>query len=647
MSNHLKEETSPYLLQHADNPVDWYPWCGEAFERAKAEDKPVFLSIGYSTCHWCHVMAHESFEDEKTADLLNRCFVSIKVDKEERPDIDSVYMAVCQAFTGSGGWPTSIFMTSDQRPFFAGTYFPKFSRYGMTGFCDLLTVIHEKWENDRDALLRSADEVTAVLSRESAAQKKKGNGDLISLAVRQYKQSFDRQYGGFGDAPKFPIPHNLLFLLSYYEKSGDGDCLHMAEKTLIQMYRGGLFDHIGGGFCRYSTDRFFLAPHFEKMLYDNAMLILAYCQAFWVTKKPFYREVAEKTAAYILREMTAPSGGFYSAQDADSEGEEGKYYVFEPSELISLLGESVGEAFNRTYDITEDGNFEGKSIPNLLKGGSGSAFAAVLPKVYAYRRQRHSLHLDDKILTAWNGLMIAAMCRLYRISRNVEYLNAARDAQYFIEENLCEGDTLFVSIRAKRRGEKGFLDDYADYAFALLSLYDATLDTAYLKKAERIAKKALADFYDEKQGGFYLYGKDSESLLFRPKESYDGAVPSGNAMMAYVLVRLSRLKDDKTLAELAEKQLHFLSGEAAQYPAGHALFLLALSDDTDPPRHIVAVTNRPDVLRTLPFNNPPDCTVRILHSPTETYPLKNGQATFYVCEGRRCLPPVNDPEDIR
>jgi len=382
LSNHLKDQTSPYLLQHAENPVDWYPWCGEAFQKAKAEEKPVFLSIGYSTCHWCHVMAHESFEDAEIADLLNRDFVPIKVDKEERPDIDSVYMTVCQQFTGSGGWPTTIFMTAEQKPFFAGTYFPKTARGGMIGLKELLTAVHEEWENDRATLLESADRITDLLNRAKSVRAE-ANGSLIERAVEFYKSDYDKEFGGFGEAPKFPAPHILLFLLAYYKKSGDRGALEMAETTLLQMYRGGLFDHIGYGFCRYSTDRYFLVPHFEKMLYDNALLILAYCGAYWVTKKTFYRDVAEKTASYILREMTSPEGGFYSAQDADSEGEEGKYYVFEPSEIASLLGGETGEAFSRYYGITEEGNFGGKSIPNLLQSDPfRGEFDRYLPILY-------------------------------------------------------------------------------------------------------------------------------------------------------------------------------------------------------------------------------------------------------------------------
>ena len=364
MHNFLKNETSPYLLQHADNPVNWYPWCKEAFERARKEDKPIFLSIGYSTCHWCHVMAHESFEDEETARILNKYFVSIKVDKEERPDIDSIYMSVCQAFTGSGGWPTTIFLTPDQKPFFAGTYFPRKAKYGQIGLQELLLAICEKWETDRKTLLASAEDV--ISSRESE-EIEEADVRLMETAFRHYKQLFDSKNGGFGAAPKFPTPHNLLFLMRYYERSGNKEALHMVEKTLIQMYRGGIYDHIGGGFSRYSTDDYFLAPHFEKMLYDNALLIMAYCKAYQLTGKSIYYGIAKATADYVLREMTSKEGGFYCAQDADSEGVEGKYYLFEPKEIIQICGEAEGRRFNQYFDITDRGNFEGKSIPNLLK----------------------------------------------------------------------------------------------------------------------------------------------------------------------------------------------------------------------------------------------------------------------------------------
>lgn len=651
MQNHLKNQTSPYLLQHAENPVEWYPWCSEAFDRAGREDKPVFLSIGYSTCHWCHVMAHESFEDAQVAELLNRYFIAVKVDKEERPDIDSIYMSACQAFTGSGGWPMTVFLTPGQKPFYVGTYFPKNAGYGQIGLMDLLLTVHEKWESDRETLLKSADEIVSYLKRNDDAagagrkyaKEEPADSQLTDRAFSYYRRAFDEKYGGFGDAPKFPVPHNLLFLMRYYEKNGDKSALDMAEKTLLSMYRGGIFDHIGGGFSRYSTDRFFLVPHFEKMLCDNALLILAYSKAYQLTQKPVYCAVAEKTAAYVLREMTSAQGGFFSAQDADSEGVEGKYYLFEPDEITGVLGKEKGEAFNRYFDITREGNFEGKSIPNLLKNPNPpGSMEACLPAVCEYRRKRHSLHLDDKILTGWNGLMIAAMCRLYRVTREEKYLRAAVRAQDFIQNKIYRKDILHTGYCKGTCKEKGFLEDYAFEIFALLELYEAALDEAYLSGAQRLCTKAVRDFFDEERGGFFLYGRDNEQLILRPKETYDGAVFSGNFAMAHNLVRLFYLTGEKRYERRAKQQLDFLSGEAAAHPAGHAMFLTALLDFADPPEKITVVPGDGNIPGDLPCRISPDAVIRVLKEPTAQYPLKNGKTTYYICRGRTCLPPVND-----
>lgn len=645
MSNRLKYETSPYLLQHKENPVDWYPWGSEAFERAKEEDKPIFLSIGYSSCHWCHVIAHESFEDNEIAELLNRYFISIKVDKEERPDIDSVYMAVCQAFTGSGGWPTSIFMSAEQKPFFAGTYFPKTSRGGMIGLKELLIAIHEKWNNDRDSLLGESDKIIAHLNN---AENTPENADLglTHSATAVYEHIYDNKNGGFGRAPKFPTPHNILFLLSYYERYKRNECLQMAEHTLMQMYRGGMFDHIGFGFCRYSTDKKFLVPHFEKMLYDNALLILAYCKAYNITKKTLYLEIAEKTADYILREMTSQEGGFYSAQDADSEGEEGKYYLFTPDEIIGVLGEKDGEAFNRHFDISNIGNFEGKNIPNLLSSDpADKSFDTFLPQLVLYRKKRYSLHLDDKILTSWNSLMIAAICELYLVSKKDIYLSTAQKAAAFIQKYLCKDDTLYVSFREGKCGVIGFLDDYAAYIFAMLSLYKATLHREYLKLAGRFCEKAISDFGDN-TGGFYLYGNNSEELILRPKETYDGAIPSGNSLMAYNLVRLSLITSDEKYKITAEQQLNFLASKA-QYLPGYAMFLTALLEYDEPPMKVTVVLDEQADSNNIPLAVPLDAAVSLLPQPTEEYPLKNGKTTYYVCKGHSCMPATNDLNEIQ
>lgn len=644
MYNHLKNQTSPYLLQHADNPVHWYPWCKEAFEKAKKEEKPIFLSIGYSTCHWCHVMAHESFEDTEIASILNENFVSIKVDKEERPDIDSIYMSVCQSLTGSGGWPTTIFMTPEQKPFFAGTYFPKNARWGSIGFLELLETIAKKWNQERDALLESANQILSLLEKEASSHKNAvcSPEHIIETALLIYNKSFDKINGGFGQAPKFPSPHNLLFLMLYYEKTDHKLAMEMVDKTLLQMYRGGIFDHIGGGFSRYSTDDYFLAPHFEKMLYDNALLILAYAKAYELSHNKLYLDIAKRTANYVLNEMTDSAGGFYSAQDADSEGIEGKYYLFEPAEIIDVLGQEKGQAFCNYYDITEKGNFEGKNIPNLLQTKDFTAdFQSLLPKLYDYRKKRYHLHLDDKVLTSWNGLMIASMCHLYRVSNNYNYINAAKQAQSFIENNLYERNTLFVSWRDNKRSGKGFLDDYANEIFALLSLYESTFDKAYLSHAKTLCDRCLSLFWDKNASGFFLNSSENETLIVRPKETYDGAMPSGNSMMAYNLLRLSHYYENAGYDSYARQQLQFMINEAAHYPSGYAMFLCALLDYVELPTKVTIVLKAKHELENLKGKAPLSSIVKVLEEATSEYPLINGQTTYYVCKGRTCQPATN------
>lgn len=631
--NHLKNETSPYLLQHADNPVDWYPWCGEAFERAKSEDKPVFLSIGYSTCHWCHVMAHESFENSETAELLNKNFISVKVDREERPDIDSVYMTVCQAFTGSGGWPMSVFMTWDKKPFFAGTYFPTTPRFGMPSFRDVLNAVVMQWDTEREKLIQSAENITDMLKNTESVKTNKVNGDIVETAAEMLRKSYDSIYGGFGSAPKFPIPHELMFLMYYAKINSDETAQKMAEKTLIQMRKGGIFDHIGGGFSRYSTDRYFLAPHFEKMLYDNALLIIAYSAMYSLTGTKKYLETAMKTADYVLREMTSPESGFYSAQDADSEGVEGKYYTFTLDEIMSVLGDK-GKHFSETFDITEHGNFEGVNIPNLLKSGDlDTDFEAEFQSLYEYRKKRTKLHLDDKILLSWNSMMIAAMSMLYRVSHYEKYLCAAENAQRFIEDNMSDGEHIYTIFRDGKRSDTAFLEDYAYYIAALIEMYNSTLDNKYLMRAEELCAEAVKRFSD-KNGGFNMC--ETTELFKNPKELYDGAVPSGNSIMAYDLIRLHQLTEKEEYRECAEKQLDFMSAQSQDYPSGHCMFLLAkLLNEAPPPRVIISAKGSPDISN-LPFL----ANVTVVQADNK-YPLLNERTTFYVCRGNTCLPPSN------
>lgn len=640
MSNHLTNAVSPYLLQHSENPVDWYPWCKEAFKKAKAEDKPIFLSIGYSTCHWCHVMAHESFENPETAEILNKHFVSIKVDREERPDIDSVYMSVCQAFTGSGGWPMSIFMTWDKKPFFAGTYFPPRQHYGMPGFAELIYTVADLWNNERQKLLQSAEEIIGHLKNtEHFAANTDSN--LVETAARSLLDNFDKINGGFGSAPKFPTPHNLLFLMLYAKQNRNSELFKAVEKTLIQMRKGGIFDQIGYGFSRYSTDKFFLAPHFEKMLYDNALLIIAYSAAYSSSKNPLYLDTAEKTAEYVLREMISPQGGFYSAQDADSDGVEGKYYTFTLDEVVNILGKESGELFANAFDITEDGNFDGVNIPNLLKSNDlDSDFIKEIQILYDYRKSRASLHIDDKILLSWNSMMIAALAMLYRVSQNEKYLNAAVRAQRFIEENMCAGLKLHTSWRGGIRSDSSVLDDYAFYIAALIELYNSTLDKRYREKAENFCSETVKRFYDNKNGGFYLSNSDNAELFMNPKEIYDGAIPSGNSVMAYNLVRLYHLTESAEYSVLAEKQLAFMASGAGNYPSGHCMFLIAKMMYDSTPEHITVSMKREDDLKEFKKRLPFLANIRVVSESGE-FTLLNGKTTYYVCKGNSCMPPTN------
>ncbi len=668
MSNHLLGQSSPYLLQHAENPVAWYPWGEEAFEKAEQENKPVFLSIGYSTCHWCHVMAEESFENTEIAEILNRYFIAIKVDREERPDIDSVYMTVCQTLTGHGGWPLSIFMTAKQKPFFAGTYFPPTAQQGIIGFRELLLAIAKQWKTNPITLSESADAVVSMLQKQDKAANGQIDNTLPETAVKQFFESFDSEYGGFGTAPKFPAPHHLIFLMLYSQinaknHAADQHTLKPVLFTLEQMRRGGIFDQIGYGFSRYSTDRYYLVPHFEKMLYDNAMLILAYAIAYKISGSAFLLDTAEQTAKYILQEMRGKNGAFFSAQDADSEGKEGKFYLWDYEEICQVLGKERGKTFCDYYGITREGNFEGKNIANLLNGNPFTEqFEDERKQLYEYRKSRAKLHLDDKVLTSWNSLMICAMSYLYRITQNELYRSAAEDAQQFIENNLAVGNTLYVSYRNGVRSVQGFLDDFSYYTAALLCLYEATGNSYYLKRSDEICAEAHHQFADETNGGYFLYSNKSSHLVFRPKETYDGALPSGNSVMAYCLVRLSQLTDAYAeepsagntaigenhavtqsihYAKYAEKQLSFLSQEAAYYPAGYSLFLIAQLFFTHPPQTITVVLAKPDSAEAILKKLPLYADITLLEHETEAYRLLHNKTTYYVCKNHTCLPPTN------
>ena len=659
MANRLKQEKSPYLMQHGENPVDWYPWCEEAFQKAEKEDKPVFLSIGYSTCHWCHVMAHESFEDSEVADLLNREFISIKVDREERPDIDAVYMSVCQAMTGSGGWPLTIFMTPEQKPFFAGTYFPKYGGYGRFGLMELLERVADLWKNNREELLRAGNQITAAINQEQTGNGQKPNRSLVERAYSQLAQRFDYKWGGFGGAPKFPTPHNLLFLMRYADTMQDSNAMKMAEITLEDMAKGGIFDHIGGGFSRYSTDEMWLVPHFEKMLYDNALLLIAYVKAYQHTKRKCFADTAHRTARYILRELTSEEGGCYCGQDADSNGVEGKYYVFTPEEVKSVLGAEDGADFCRLYDISNSGNFEGKSIPNRIRSSEDgwNMDDPRLNKLYEYRLNRTKLHKDDKILLSWNAWAIIALAKAGQVLEEPSYLDAAVRIHVFIERKMVDGnDRLYLRYRDGEAAYVGQLEDYAVYALALLELYRVTFDAKYLQAAIHRAKQMVELFEDKANGGYFMTAYDGEQLIARPKETYDGAMPSGNSVAAMVLQTLASLTGERSWQAAADRQLSFLAGEIGEYPSASSFGVLAMMGALYPHRELVCATS--DGLPgefTAYFSEHPADDLHVLLKTKENaetlaecapfikdYPIPEQGSMYYLCEGGACKAPVSE-----
>ena len=664
MANRLKQEKSPYLLQHGENPVDWYPWGEEAFQRAAREDKPVFLSIGYSTCHWCHVMAHESFEDEEVAGLLNREFVCIKVDREERPDVDAVYMSVCQAVTGSGGWPLTILMTPEQIPFFAGTYFPKRGSYGQYGLMELLEQVASLWKTNREELLRAGNQITAAINRDQRNAGRESNRKLVERAYSQLSRQFEHQWGGFGRAPKFPTPHNLLMLMRYAEAVQEPKALKMAEVTLEAMVRGGIHDQIGGGFSRYSTDEMWLVPHFEKMLYDNALLLMTCVKAYQHTKRECFADVAHRTAGYILRELTDVEGGCYCGQDADSDGVEGKYYVFTPAEVKGVLGEADGEEFCRLYDITASGNFEGKSIPNRIQSREKGwdRDDPRLEKLRGCRLHRTRLHKDDKILLSWNAWTMIGLANAGQVLGEQSYLDAAIRIHEFIEKKMTDDSgRLYLRYRDGEAAHAGQLDDYAVYALALLELYRATFNVRYLQEAARRARQMLELFEDKANGGCFMTAADSERLIARLKETYDGAIPSGNSAAAMALQRLASLTGETEWQTAADRQLRFLAGEIGEYPSSSCFGVLAMMGALYPHRELVCASaaGLPDELKAYLTEQPADDLQILLKTAengeilstlapfTKDYPVPVQGAVYYLCENGACKAPVTMFENLK
>ncbi|AYD40381.1 thioredoxin domain-containing protein [Clostridium fermenticellae] len=657
-------EKSPYLLQHAYNPVNWYPWGEEAFEKARLENKPIFLSIGYSSCHWCHVMEKESFESDDVAGILNKNFVAVKVDREERPDIDSIYMKVCEGLTGGGGWPLTIIMTPDQKPFFAATYLPKNNKRGMQGLMSVLESAGTAWDDNKKDLEKMGSSIVNILNDKGEKEKQKLSYDFIKSAFTHFKQNFDELYGGFGRMPKFPMPHNLMFLLRYWYINKDEFALQMVQKTLDLMYNGGIYDHVGYGFSRYSTDRKWLIPHFEKMLYDNALLSIVYLEMYQIKKDKKYAKICNDIFTYILRDMTSEYGGFYSSEDADSEGYEGKFYLWSKDEIDSILGTESSKRFCRIFGVTEQGNFNGKNILNLKDDTvlcNGDVFTKeCLNKLFEYREKRVHPHKDDKILTSWNGLMIAAMAIGGRVLKNSNYTDAAIKSAKFIFDNLTREDGRLLS--RYRSGEASFLgyaDDYAFLIWGLIELYETTYDEFYLKKALDINRDMFKYFWDYEEGGFFIYGKDGENLITRPKEIYDGAIPSGNSVEAFNLIRLSRITSNIKFEEKAVELLSVFSGELKSFPQGYSFSMMALMSESVSSMEVIIVSLndymskkmvdsinsefRPFMVSMLKDKyNTLDCIIPF----SENYSSVQGRSTAYVCQNFACKLPVTNIDDF-
>lgn len=660
-ANRLKDERSPYLQQHASNPVDWYPWGDEAFKAAQEQDKPVFLSIGYSTCHWCHVMEHESFTDEQVAALMNDAFINVKVDREERPDVDNVYMTVSQMLTGGGGWPLTIIMTPDRKPFYAATYIPRRSRYGATGMLELIPRVKELWQRSRDQLNGTGTEIVARLESAATATKAETlDKTTLDESYRMLRSRFDRENGGFGSAPKFPSPHTLLFLLRYWKRSGRREALTMVTKTLDAMRAGGIFDHVGYGFHRYSTDARWRVPHFEKMLYDQAMHILAHSEAYQATRIERYRRVAEEVAEYTLRDLHHPDGGFYSAEDADSEGEEGKFYLWTMKELRETIPDDE-KAVTRTYNASDEGNYLDEATKqstgeNILYTADTQPINAMTDatrnRLLRQREKRPRPSLDDKVLTDWNGLMVAALAYASRALGNRQYLNEAERTAAFIQSNMWDGETLKHRLHGGDAAIEGFLDDYAFTAWSQLELYAATMKPEHLRTALTFTEQAIEKFWNREHGGFYFTEADTE-LPVRTMEFYDGAIPSGNSVMYSNLTRLARLTGRTDLEEKAVKLSERFSSDASRIPHGFTFFMSGLSMAIGPSKEVVVTgvkdRDSSEMLKAINSMYLPSTVTLLLDEETRSIaeytkdmaPL-DGKPTAYVCSGHMCETPTND-----
>ena len=681
-ANRLAGETSPYLLQHAHNPVDWYPWGPEALARSKAEDKPIFLSIGYSACHWCHVMERESFENPDVAAVMNERYVNVKVDREERPDLDNLYMAAVQALTGQGGWPMSVFLTPDLEPFYGGTYYPPVDSRGMPGFPRVLLSVERAWNERRDEILAAAGDMADQLRAAGEIPRGDATGELgtklLDNAARSLARAFDPTHGGFGSAPKFPHPMDLRVLLRQHARTGDAHALHMVTHTLDKMSRGGIYDHLGGAFARYSTDERWLAPHFEKMLYDNALLSTVYLEAFQVTKDPDYARVARETMDYILNRMTSPEGPFYSTEDADSEGVEGKYYVWSPAELAAILGPGRAKEFAYVYDVTEHGNWEHASILNLPKSLGQAAkmlgrvevdlasdLAADRAKLLEARERRIPPGKDTKVLTSWNGLMLAPLAEGSLILDEPRYAEAASRAAGFLLDTMRTSDgRLLHSYKDGRPRFNGYLDDYANFIDGLTRLFEATGEARWIEAAGELAGVMIAEFHDPERGGFFYVGEGHERLIARQKDAYDNATPSGNAMAATALARLAALTGRADFDGLARSTLQAvqLLMEKAPSAAGQSLIALefalapsrefaviAGADPVEFRRAMVAIHDRFQPHKVVAPAPPgrSEAGLAEVVPLLKARPALEARVTTYICENFACQAPVVGVEALR
>jgi len=677
MANRLAQETSPYLLQHKDNPVDWYPWGEEALEKAKKEGKPILLSVGYSACHWCHVMERESFEDEATARIMNEHFVNIKVDREERPDIDSIYMSATQAMTRHGGWPMTVFMTPDGAPFYAGTYFPPVPSRGMPSFKQLLLSLADAYENRSDEVLQSAENVREYLREATSASipQTEISEELLTHAANALVGQVDNRFGGFNGAPKFPQAMNLEVLLRHHKRTGDRAALSGVELTLRQMANGGIYDQLGGGFARYSVDEYWLVPHFEKMLYDNALLARLYLEAYQATGEGFYRRIAEETLDYVARDMTSSEGGFYSAEDADSEGEEGKFYVWTPLEIEDALDPDEARIAMRYWDVTEGGNFEGKNILNVPRPPEAVAaefgisaqelwtrILDIRQKLLAEREKRVRPGRDEKVLAAWNGLMLRAFAFAARVLDREDYRRIAEENASFLLEKLEDDGRLRRSYKDGRARFNGYLEDYACVADGLVALYEATFETRWLAEAVELVDAINELFWDAGRGIFYDTAADHEELVTRPRDYYDNASPSGTSVAVDVLLKLAVLLDRDDYRTRAQAVIEDLSGAIARIPGGFGRLLSALDFHLSTPYEIVVIgdPDAPDARALLGAVYSDYLPNKVVAGRSESdeeaarlvplladRPKRDGKATAYVCVHYACQNPTTDPAELR